>query len=86
MKVIAAYKTDHFPLGGNISEEIFVVEDGWAIFLTPDHPDTMFPTLEEAIEHAIGTATFSQSLLDAWKDTVPITSLSTLTHTTNYLI
>ena len=52
LNVIDAYKTDHYPDNGNVSEEILVLEDGQAVVLHPLYDDQIFDTLEEAMIYA----------------------------------
>ena len=64
--VIDAYKTDHFPLDGNLSEEVLVLADGRAVYLNPAQPDEIYGSLDEAQAACIGTIEPSASLLAAW--------------------
>lgn len=64
--VAAAYVTDHSPRGGNITEEVLVLEDGRAVFMTPDDVDTLCASYEDAQDLCVGTCVRSSTLLSAW--------------------
>jgi hypothetical protein len=64
--VTKAYTTDHFPLGGNLSEEVLVLADGRAVYLNPGQDDEIYETLDDAEEACVGTIEASMSLLAAW--------------------
>lgn len=53
MQVIRYFKTNHYPLNGNIPEEILLLEDGRAVYLNPSESDKVFNSLEEASDYAV---------------------------------
>ena len=68
-RVIKAYTTNHRPDGGNLTEEILVLETGQAVFLTPDDVDTICADEDTAWACAYGTPEESEespALLAAW--------------------
>lgn len=76
VKVIEAYKGNHFPLNGNISEELLLLENNFVVFLAPDIPDVIVGISklpEDNINEAalLGASTkweFSESLTKVWQD------------------
>lgn len=64
--VTHAYKTDHYPLDGNLTEEVLVLADGRAVYLNPGLPDEICHSLEDAKDYCVGTIEASASLLTAW--------------------
>lgn len=68
ISVVSAYKTDHYPLDGNLAEEVLTLADGRAIYLNPGVPDEVYPSQAEAFEACIGTPEAAPALLVAWQD------------------
>jgi len=66
--VVAAFKTDHFPLDGNLAEEVLILNNGQAVYLNPDLPDQICASQEDALSMCIGHPTPSASLLTAWRE------------------
>ena len=66
--VIAAWKTDAYPLGGNLPEEILLLDNGRAIYLNPGLPDEVCVSLEAAVARCAGTPVVADTLLAAWRD------------------
>jgi hypothetical protein len=66
IKVTRAYKTNHFSLKGNISEEVLALADGRAVYLTPGLENEIFASLEEALDFCYGEPEESVSLTNAW--------------------
>lgn len=64
--VVKAYKSDHYPVSGNLSEEVLVLADGRAVYLNPGLPDEIYDDEGSAVEACVGDLTTSESLLQAW--------------------
>ena len=65
--VIHAYRTDHYPLDGNLPEVVLVLDDGRAVYLNPGLADEIYDTLDEALDRCEGTPEESASLFIAWQ-------------------
>ena len=70
--VIAAWKTDRYPLGGNLAEEILVLDDGRAIYLNPGLPDEVCEDFDAAVARCEGAPEVAPALLVAWRDGYPL--------------
>lgn len=71
-KVIQAYKTDFFPNGGSVSEEVLVLENDAAIYRWPGAKDSLFLSLADLKKHGlVGNLVPSQTLLESWKNGYP---------------
>lgn len=68
VRVIAAYTTNHFPLGGNLPEEVLELETGEGVYLNPGLEDEVYPDLDEALARCTGTPEDDDDLLAAWDD------------------
>ena len=66
LAIVKAFKTDYFPLDGNLAEEVLELADGRAVYLNPSDEDQMCDSLEEAFELCSGEPEESESLKGAW--------------------
>jgi hypothetical protein len=64
--VIRAFKTDVFPLDGNLSEEVLELSTGEGVYLNPEYADEIYSSVEEALAACTGMPYESTSLREAW--------------------
>ena len=64
-KVVAAWKTDYYPLGGTRSKEVLVLEDGSAVYRNPGQPDELCEDFDDAVSRCIGLPEVAPELLGA---------------------
>ena len=65
--VVAAWQTDHYPLGGTLSEAVLVLEDGRAVYLSPGELDELCEDFDDAVSRCIGVPEVAPGLLEAWR-------------------